>query len=67
MYHITAHLKTGIEKSDFHKTYHASEWLAKLKSKSDGMVSVKVTRTKALHHFKNISNCISWLNLQKTD
>jgi hypothetical protein len=64
MMHIAVHLKTGIQKSDFKKTYHASEWLSSIKG--DGMVTIRINKD-SVHHFKNIKNSMSWVNLQKND
>jgi len=64
--HIIVHLRSGVQRSNFKKPYHASEWLREIKIKSDGLVTVKIGQSD-IHNFKNINNCISWLNLQKTE
>lgn len=66
MFHITVHLKSGAKKSDFKKTYHAHEWLSVIRSKEDGLVTIKINQD-SIHNFKNIANAMSWINLHQMD
>jgi len=66
MMHITVHLRSGLQRADFTKPYHAHEWLENMKRKGDGLVSIRINKD-SVHNFKNIGNAMIWVNLRVSD